>query len=107
MGIASKVTQQACFKQVPSFFSYLLSPVLHLLLLNIQLLLLLRATALILARLMLEGMVSTRTPTATWWRRWCSRTSVSPTQRPLAGLRITRNVLQSNTRTALVLLRPV
>merc|ERR1719318_889316 len=79
----------------------------HLLLLNTPPLLLFRDTTLISGSTTWKATVSTRTPTATWWRRWCSRTSVSPTQRKHAGLRIKNDVLQSRTRTAPVLSRPM
>merc|ERR1711942_80757 len=69
----------------------LLSP--HLL--YIQHLLLYRSIILILGRLTWEVMVSTRIPTATWSRRWCSRTSASPTQRLLATRRTRSRVLPS------------
>merc|ERR1712025_357200 len=73
---------------------------------SIQLLLLPRPIILILDRRTLGGTVSTRTPTATWLRRWYSRTSASPTQRGLATPR-TRNPVQPRpSRTAPVLLKP-
>merc|ERR1712055_310885 len=62
---------------------------------SIQHLHLLRATILILDRPTWGATVSTRTPTATWWRRWCSRTSASLTQRGLATHR-TRSLAPPN-----------
>merc|ERR1712034_37717 len=43
------------------------------------------STTLILVRPMWGAMGPTRTPTATRWRRWCLRTSASPTQRCFTG----------------------
>merc|ERR1711942_480036 len=59
-----------------------------------------RSTILILARLMLVGMVSTRILTATWWRKLSSRTSASHTPSKPAGHRIRKNASHQCTRTA-------
>merc|ERR1712112_461597 len=64
-----------------------------------------RITTLTLGRPTLGDTVLTRTPTATWWRRWCSRTSANHTQRELATLR-TRSLVQPRpSETALALLK--
>merc|ERR1711942_364653 len=77
----------------------LLSPHLHI----IPPLHPLKNTILILDRLTWGAMVSTRTPTATWSRRWCSRTSASPTLRGLATHRTRSHVQPRPSRTALEL----
>merc|ERR1711942_43104 len=59
-----------------------------------------RSTILILGRLMLVGMGSTRIPTVTWWRKLSSRTSASHTPNKPAGHRIRKNASQLCTRTA-------
>merc|ERR1711942_609274 len=74
-----------------AYLLYLLSP--HLL--CIQHLPLYRSIILILGKLMWEVMVLTRIPTATWSRRWCSRTSASPAQKLLATRRTRSRVLPS------------
>merc|ERR1711875_76275 len=61
---------------------------------------LLKNTILILDRQTWGATVSTRTPTATWSRRWCSRTSASPTLRGLATHRTRSHVLPRPSRTA-------
>merc|ERR1712002_644612 len=100
MGITALASNQVWFKLISSSCCFLLCLAFpHLL--NIQHLLLPRDIALILARLTWVGMALTRTPTATWWKRSCSRTSASPTQRRLVGHKIRKNVLQNFTRTAL------
>merc|ERR1712212_594808 len=53
-----------------------------------------RGIILTLGRQMWGATVSTRTPTATWWRRWCSRTSASLTPRGLATPRTKSLVFQ-------------
>merc|ERR1712212_573445 len=78
---------------------------LYLHLQSIQHLHLLRVTILILGRPTWGATVSTRTPTATWSRRWCSRTSASPTRRGLATHRIRSPVAPNPSETARVLLK--
>merc|ERR1711942_54086 len=73
---------------------------------NIQHLHRLRITTLILGRPTLGDTVSTRTPTVTWLRRWCSRTSASQTQRELATPRTRSRVQPRPSETALALLKP-
>merc|ERR1712034_143881 len=58
------------------------------------------STTLILVRPMWGAMGPTRTPTATRLRRWCLRTSASPTQRRLAGHRTRNTARVSYSRTA-------
>merc|ERR1711942_610097 len=58
-----------------------------------------------LGRPALGDTVSTRTPTATWSRRWCSRTSASLTQRKLATPRTRSPASQRLSKTAQVQLR--
>merc|ERR1712212_836011 len=74
-------------------------------LLSIQHLHLLRVTILILDRPTLGATVSTRTPTVTWLRRWCSRTSASHTRRGLATHRIRSPVPLNPSETARVSLK--
>merc|ERR1712179_648777 len=50
--------------------------------------------------------VSTRIPTATWWRRWCSRISVNLTLRGLATPRIRSLAFPGCSTTVLELSRP-
>merc|ERR1711909_74465 len=66
---------------------------------------LLRVTILILGRPTWGATVSTRTPTATWSRRWCSRTNASLTQRELATHRTRSPVLPNPSETARVSLK--
>merc|ERR1711970_774168 len=65
----------------------------------------LRVMTLTLGRLTWVDMVSTRTPTVTWSRRLCSRTSASLTQRRHATPRTRSRVLQDRSETAPVLLK--
>merc|ERR1711970_171399 len=65
----------------------------------------LRVMTLTLGRLTWVDMVSTRTPTATWSRKWCLKTSASLTQRRHATPRIRNRVLQDRSETAQVLLK--
>merc|ERR1712055_74390 len=65
----------------------------------------LKVMTLTLGRLTWVDMVLTRTPTATWSRRWCLRTSASLTQRRHATPRIRSRVLQDRSETAPVLLK--
>merc|ERR1711862_676568 len=67
---------------------------------SIQHLLLLRNTILILARLMLVGMGSTRILTVTWSRKLSSRTSASHTPNKPAGHRTRKNASLPCIRTA-------
>merc|ERR1719233_2130589 len=69
---------------------------------SIQHLHLLRVTILILDRPTWEVTVLTRTPTATWLRRWYSRTSASPTRRGLATHRIRSPAAPNHSETAQV-----
>merc|ERR1719427_108214 len=71
----------------------------HLHLLSIQLLHQSKTTTLTLGRLMLGATASTKTPTATRWRRSSSRTSVSLIRRKLAGHKTRRSAVQLCTRT--------
>merc|ERR1712243_466311 len=52
------------------------------------------------------GYVSTRTPTVTWWRRWYSRTSASPTLRERATHRTRSLACPGSSTTARGSLRP-
>merc|ERR1711875_157299 len=61
---------------------------------------LLRSTILILGRLMLVGMGSTRILTVTWWRKLSSKTSASHTPNKPVGHRIRKNASLLCTRTA-------
>merc|ERR1712212_479068 len=65
-----------------------------------------RGIILTLGRQMWGATVSTRTPTATWWRKLCSRTNASLTPRGLASPRIRSLVFQGFSTTARELLRP-
>merc|ERR1719233_248547 len=65
----------------------------------------LRVMTLTLGRLTWVDMVSTRTPTATWSRKWCLKTSASLTQRRHATPRIRNRVPQDRSETAPVLLK--
>merc|ERR1711900_93620 len=85
----------------PASLWYLLSHHLQ----SIQHLHHLRVMTLTLGRLTWVDMVSTRTPTATWSRRWCSRTSASLTQRRHAIRKIRNRVLQDRSETAPGLLK--
>merc|ERR1712055_1059894 len=69
---------------------------------NIQHLHHLRVMTLTLGRLTWVDMVSTRTPTATWSRRWCLRTSASLTQRGPATHRIRNPAAPNPSETAQV-----
>merc|ERR1712025_610086 len=60
-----------------------------------------RSTILILARLMLVGMVSTRILTVTWSRKLSSRTNASHTPSKPVGHRIRKNASLLCIRTAL------
>merc|ERR1712096_321227 len=71
----------------------------HLHLPSIQLLHQSRTTILTLGGLMLGATASTKTPTATRWRRSSSTTSVSLTRRKLAGHKTRRSAVQLCTRT--------
>merc|ERR1712202_125075 len=73
---------------------------------SIQLLHLFRTTTRTLGRPTLEAMVSTRTLTATRWRRLSSRTSASLTKRRLATPKTRRSASPLCTRTAPGSLRP-
>merc|ERR1711887_342601 len=70
---------------------------------SIQHLLLPRDIILILGRQTWVVTVLTRTPTATWSRKWCLRTNANLTQRRHAILRIRSLVLPSPSETAPVL----
>merc|ERR1712212_577277 len=72
---------------------------------SIQHLHLLRVTILILGRPTWGATVSTKTPTATWSRRRCLRTSASLTQRRLATHRTRSPVAPNPSETARVLLK--
>merc|ERR1712055_88203 len=72
---------------------------------SIQHLHLLRVTILILDRPTWGATVLTRTPTATWSRRWYSRTSASPTRRGRATHRIRSPAAPNPSETAQVSLK--
>merc|ERR1712096_73459 len=113
------VYKQTCIKHPAFFFLPLVFlmfcarqrdlPILledhHLNLPSIQLLHQSRTTTPTLGRLMLGATVSTKTPTATRWRKSSSRTSVSLTRRKLAGHKTRRSAVQLCTRTVPVSLR--
>merc|ERR1712096_461351 len=115
MGLQLRVVNKAkCIKHPALFFLPLVFPMFsarqrdlpilledhHLHLLSIQLLHQFRTTILTLGRRMLGATASTKTPTATRWRRSSSRTSVSLTRRKLAGHKTRRSAVQLCTRTA-------
>merc|ERR1711875_8428 len=90
---------RSTFSTLPVSPWCLLSPHLH----TIPHLHPLKNTILILDRQMWGATVSTRTPTATWSKRSCSRTSASPTLRGLATHRTRSHVQPRPSRTALEL----
>merc|ERR1712183_1033446 len=121
MGLQLRVVyKQTCIKHPAFFFLPLVFltfsarqrdlPILledhHLYLPSIQLLHQSRTTTPTLGSLMLGATASTKTPTATRWRKSSSRTSVSPTRRKLAGHKTRRSAVQLCTRTVPGSLRP-
>merc|ERR1712096_2539 len=121
MGTTARVVNKTkCIRHPAFFFLPLVFPMFsarqqdlpilledhHLHLLSIQLLHQSRTTILTLGRLMLGATASTKTPTATRWRRSSPRTSVSLTRRKLAGHKTRRSAVQSCTRTVPESLRP-
>merc|ERR1712202_61904 len=114
MGLQLRVVYKSTCIKHPAFFFWPLVllmfsarqrdlPILledhHLHLLSIQLLHQSKTTTLTLGRLMLGATASTKTPTATRWRRSSSRTSVSLIRRKLAGHKTRRSAVQLCTRT--------